>query len=406
MSQKLMSATVAALTWAAMSASAQQATPTEPTATPPQVAPAPSATPALPSWADKLTFKGDVRYRYESITDDAKGDYTRERNRIRARLGAEAKASDTLKGGIRVSTGGNDPVSPNQTVGDGFQKKDMKLDLAYFDWQLYSMEPSTVSLVAGKQSNCFGLILDRTVQDLLWDPDLSIEGLTLQGQSTLGIATLKANGGYLWVQERDKENDDSVIYAGQAALKLQFIPELYVTAGVGYYDYNRMEGYGPNDWEGKGNFYGNSSVDKVSNGTTNKVYKYDFTPLECFAEVGGFVGRFPVTLYAQTVSNSKADDNDKGYLYGLTLGKAKNPKTFEVGVQYAELEKNAVAGFSTDSDRWGGGTDGKGWKYIARYQINKNLHSNLIYFQDTKKISDPAKETDYSRMQVDLVFAF
>jgi hypothetical protein len=60
----------------------------------------------------------------------------------------------------------------------------------------------------------------------------------------------------------------------------------------------------------------------------------------------------------------------------------------------------------TDSDRWGGGTDGKGHKFYGKYQIMKNLQGGVTYFLDDKKISDPSKTTDYDRLQVDLVASF
>ena len=83
----------------------------------------PAAASAPKTWADKLTFKGDLRYRYESIQDDSKLDdggdtYTRQRNRIRARLGAEAKIDDQMKAGLELSTGQSDPVSGNQSLGE------------------------------------------------------------------------------------------------------------------------------------------------------------------------------------------------------------------------------------------------------------------------------------------------
>jgi hypothetical protein len=358
------------------------------------------------TWTDAITLKGDIRYRYESITDDAKGDYTRQRDRIRARAGLEAKASDTLKGGFGLSTGGSDPVSGNSTLGDGFSKDEIRLDLAYFDWLVFSQGSTSASLVGGKFKNCFATVTDRTVMDLVWDPDLNPEGLTLQAQIGQGNVRGKVNAGYLWVQERSAESDDTMIYVGQGAVTMQFVPELYLTVGASYYDYTHMEGNAVFDWEKANNTYGNSADNKVSGSTTNKVYNNDYNLLEGFAELGAFIGTFPVTLYGQTVQNTEADANDKGYLGGITFGKAKNPKTFEVGYRYAELEKDAVVGAFTDSDRWGGGTDGHGHRVHGRYQINKSLYAGLTYFKDEKKISDPSKTTDYERLQADLVFAF
>jgi hypothetical protein len=366
-----------------------------------------SAAPAAPkTWADSLKFKGDVRYRYESIEDDTKGSFTRERQRIRARLGAGAKLSDTLKAGVRLSTGKADPVSGNQTLGDGFTKKELRLDQAYLDWAWVKEETRALNLVAGKFKNPFSTVCDRTKMDLLWDSDLSPEGISLQGETAMGPATFKANGGYLWVQERSRDDDDTMLYVGQGAATFRFTPELYLTFGASYYDYDKLQGMPLLDWEDESNSFGNSTANKVSGGTTNKVYKYDYNQLEFFAELGTFVGTCPVTLYGQTVENGEPADLNQGYLAGLTVGKAKKPKTWEVGYRYAELEKDAVVGAFTDSDRWGGGTDGKGHRVHGRYQIAKNLQVGVTYFMDDKKVSDAAKTGDYKRMQADLVCTF
>ena len=77
-----------------------------------------------------------------------------------------------------------------------------------------------------------------------------------------------------------------------------------------------------------------------------------------------------------------------------------------MGYSYAELQKDATLGALTDSDRWGGGTDGKGHKFVAKYQIKKNLQIGASYFLDDKVIADASKTTDYNRMQLDLIASF
>jgi hypothetical protein len=368
-------------------------------------------TPALPvvqkTWADSVTFKGDVRYRYESINDDSKLDanketYTRERERIRARLGAEAKCNSNLKAGIEFSTGQSDPVSGNQTLGDGFTKKDFKLNLAYFDYSFLGDSANELHAVAGKMKNPFITFPD----DLVWDGDLTPEGLALKGQWGGGIATLMANGGYMWVQERS-DKDDLMLYAAQGAMKLQFIPEIGLTFGASYYGFQDLQGVDVIDWEAKNGSYGNSTVNgTVSGSTTNKAWASDYAPVVYFAQLELWLGGVPLSLYVQELANADADKYDQGHLYGATLGKAKNPQTWEIGYSYAELEKDATLGMFTDSDRWGGGTDGKGHKIYGKYQIMKNLQAGVTYFVDDKKISDPKSTTDYDRLQVDFVASF
>lgn len=364
--------------------------------------------PAPASWVDSITFKGDLRYRVETISDDSKKDangdtYTRERERIRARLSAEAKCNSDLKVGIGLSTGQSDPVSGNQTLGDGFGKKEFRLDTAWFDYNFFGDNPNELHAIGGKMKNPFITFPD----DLIWDPDLTPEGLALKGQAGNDTVTLFGNAGYLWVQERDK-TDDAMIYAGQAAVKFQFIPEVALTLGASYYGVQNVQGFDVIDWENKNNSYGNSTVNgTISGTTTNKAWASAFTPVVGFAALDFWVAGLPVTVYAQGLKNIDASTSfDQGQLYGVTLGKAKNPKTFEVGYSYAKLEKDATLGMFTDSDRWGGGTDGQGSKIYGKYQIMKNLQAGATFFVDDKKISDPAKTTDYNRFQFDIAASF
>ena len=161
------------------------------------------------------------------------------------------------------------------------------------------------------------------------------------------------------------------------------------------------------DWESKNNAYGNSTVNgTISGNVTNKAWANDFTPVVLFAQFDVWILGKPVSLYVQELHNGEADDENRGHLYGLSIGKARNPKTWEVGYSYTRLEKDATLGMFTDSDRWGGGTDGKGHKIYGKYQIMQNLQAAVTYFRDKRKIADPDKTTDYDRLQVDLTASF
>jgi hypothetical protein len=368
---------------------------------------APAPAPVAKTWADSVTLKGDFRYRYESINDDAKKNasketYTRQRDRIRARLAAEAKCNDNLKAGIGLSTGGNDPISGNQTIGDGASKKDMKLDLAYFDYSFFpDTDANEVHVIGGKMKNPFITMND----DLMWDGDLNPEGMALKSQFGNEVVTVYGNAGYIWLQERDSK-DPGMLYAGQGAAKFQFIPEISLTVGASYYGFQNLQGSDVIDWEGKNNGYGNTTKNgSISGTTTNKAWATEFTPVVYFASLDFWIAGLPVSIFGQELSNTDASKLDQGHLYGVSLGKAKIPGTFEVGYSYTELEKDATVGMWTDSDRWGGGTDGKGHKLYAKYQVMKNLQLGAAYFKDDKGIAS-GKATDYDRLQLDLVAAF
>jgi hypothetical protein len=363
--------------------------------------------PAPKTWADSITLKGDLRYRYESINDDSKFDadkdnYTRQRDRIRARIGADAKLNDNLKAGIGLSTGGSDPISGNSTLTDGGAKKEMRLDYGFFDYSFFLDKPYEVHGIAGKMKNPFITFPD----DLSWDGDLNPEGLAVKSEWGGDFATLIGNGGYFWIQERDSK-DAAMLYAGQGAVKMKFLPEVVLTIGAAINAFQNMRGYDVLDWEGKNNGYGNSTVNgTVAAGVTNKAWASEFTPVTAFAQLDLRLLGQPLSFFVQELNNIDADTSlDRGSLYGVTFGKAKNPKTYELGYSYAKLEKDATPGLWTDSDRWGGGTDGQGHKVFGKFQFFKNLQGAVTYFMDDKKISDPA-EADYNRLQVDLTASF
>ena len=87
-------------------------------------------------WASRLSWRADLRYRHEFVDPEEAAD-EQTRQRIRARLALTAKINDTLTGTIGVATNGgnNDPRSTNQTLGEGWTRKGVALDLAYVYWK-------------------------------------------------------------------------------------------------------------------------------------------------------------------------------------------------------------------------------------------------------------------------------
>jgi Putative porin len=368
---------------------------------------APAPAPVVKTWADSVTIKGDLRYRYETINDDSKKNaskstYTRERDRVRARLAAEAKANDDLKVVVGLSTGDKDPISGNQTLGDGGQKKPMMLDLAYLDYSFIGdTTANEIHGLAGKMKNPFITMND----DLMWDPDLTPEGMALKAQFGGDVVTVYGNAGYLWLQERDSKSAGT-LYAGQGAVKFQFVEEASLTIGASYYGFNNVQGYDVIDWAGANSGYGNTTKNgTISGGVTNKAWASGFTPVVYSASLDLWIAGVPVSIFGQELSNTDAAKLDQGHMYGVSFGKAKNPGSFETGYSYTELQKDATVGMWTDSDRWGGGTDGKGSKIYAKYQLVKNLQLGVNYFTDDKGIAS-GKPTNYNRLMVDLVAAF
>ena len=172
------------------------------------------------SWADRIRLKGDFRQRYEKI--DEEGENTRNRNRIRARAAIIARINQDLEVGLGLATGGDDPVSTNQTLGGGGSSKGMNLDLAYFNWS--GLENTRI--IGGKFKN---ILYTPGKNSLLWDGDWNPEGL--------GLAW--ANGDYFanvigtWL-ESDSKKETEFSYGAQAGFRKELGDGMKLTAGVGY----------------------------------------------------------------------------------------------------------------------------------------------------------------------------
>jgi hypothetical protein len=347
-------------------------------------------------WYDTLKLKGDIRYRFEGIDKEGAAE-TRYRNRIRVRVGMEAKLADDIKAKVQFATGKDDPVSTNQTLGDGFSGKDVRLDLGYLTW---APADTGFQALAGKMPKPF-----ITVSDLVWDGDLNPEGVAAKLAFKGDAAELMLNAGYLWLTERSSDTD-SMLYTAQAAMKFKPADDTHLLVGVGAYVYDNLEGYGMLYDDSA---FGNSTVDlnaalkDTPDYSPDLVFANEYTEIEGFAEFKFDIG-VPVVLHGQYVVNTEADDQDTGYLAGFMLGKAKDVGSFSLGYNYRDLEKDAVVGTYADSDAGGGGTNIQGHKVYVAYQAMKSVQLAAAYFRNT--IDPDGKNLDYDRWQLDAIVKF
>ncbi|HMP77204.1 MAG TPA: putative porin [Kiritimatiellia bacterium] len=347
-------------------------------------------TKAPSSWADKVTLKGDVRVRYEDIEEDGKAD--RQRDRYRLRLGLDAKPSDEVKIGARLtSSDGGDRISGNSTFTDAGSKKDVFIDLAFIEYSPAAIDGFT--LIGGKMENPY-----IAVSDQIWDGDYTPEGFAAKYRVGGDLKAMLA-AGYHWLEERSSDEDDAKQLGVQGAVKLKTCEKSSLLAGVGYYLTQDLEGRALFD----GKSFGNSTTKVVDGDTTNSLFASEFEVLEFFAQFDANFG-LPISVYGSYAVNQDVDDEDTAWIAGLTLGKAKEVGSIEGGYNFRVVEKDAVLGALTDSDSFGGGTNGEGHKFYVRYQLAKNLQLGATYFLNSK---DPdGKDTDYERLQVDLAARF
>ncbi len=164
--------------------------------------------------------------------------------------------------------------------------------------------------------------------------------------------------------------------------------------GLSYYDYTHIEDQGPIL---DGDSFGNTLV--------GGVFAEDFQLVNVFGEFGFRVKGIPVTLFADYVTNTAANDEDTGWSMGFKAGKAKEPHSWQFRYLYKDIKQDAVFGTFTDSDFGGGGTDHEGHELSLIYQVVNNWQLAGTLFLNDKDVEGGADE-DYTRLQLDAKFKF
>jgi cell division protein FtsB len=356
-------------------------------------------------WAGKVAFTGDVRYRYEAISDEtlsavgASPTADRYRDRIRARLAVTAKATDNLTVGIGMTTTENsDPRSGNQSLTGTFSKKAFDLDLAYFDWKFASWG----NLIGGKMKQPFV----KPGQSLFWDNDITPEGLALGFQSGMFFGTAY---NYWLTEQSGAENTrtaDTMLHGLQLGMRMP-IGASNLMLAAHYYDLSAAVGRAP--------FYNasanNNTTNTIVSGTTStQVLRYDYEVINVSAEFNTMFGALPFQIWADAAQNQDPSDEDTAWAAGFLFGKASNNRTWEVGAGYQKVEKDALFAQLIDSDFAGGFSDNEGLVFRAAYAPVKNWTLNTTYFL-TKRNAELANsagqtEVDYDRLQVDFNVKF
>lgn len=344
------------------------------------------------AWSDRIGIKGDFRYRYENIDKD--GSEERNRSRIRARAAIIADLPNDVEVGLGMASGGDDPVSSNQTLGGGGSTKGLNLDLAYFDWTALE----GLHVIGGKFSN---FLVRPAKHGLLWDGDWRPEGLGVTYQR----GWFFANALGTWLESDSSKANDEFSWGGQLGIATEFGP-VDVKLGGGYFDI-KTQGKGAffGDTTDPGDFFGNTAVGAGCGTGGTCVYAFNYELVEVFGEAGFSIGGVPANLYFDFVNNGDPSQNDTGYAAGIKLGKVKDSGDFEGSWTYQDLEADAVLGLLTDSDFGGGGTDSKGHVLKAGYGVNETWKLALTYFINEVDVSSGSK-TDYNRLQLDTAWKY
>lgn len=382
----------------------------------------------------RLTFNGDIRYRNESF-DVEYVDRNRSRDRVRARLNANYRVNDTITGVFGIATGGTDPRSSNQTLTDQNSRKDFELDLAYVQWA----PTADWRITAGKQRYSW-----QRSPSLFFDGDVNPEGIAVN----YAHGNLFGGVFYDWLAERalsfsnvtSGTNTDSIMYGAQLGYRVPISDAMRLTVAGTYFNFDGVQGYNPLFG---GSSFGNTTLTATAaNSPCSRTLAAgtlclasDFDVIEGFADLTATVGGRPLRVFVDYAQNSEAEVNaaageklDTALAYGFSYGAASaTPHTWEFGLLYQQIEKDALFGQFLDSDFGDGNTDSDGWVIRGGYTLARNWTVNGTLFLnklandvpqsvtvfneatpaplDTRVIT-PVFDRDYKRLQLDLNFRF
>jgi Putative porin len=247
---------------------------------------------AGPEWVSKFTLYGDVRIRAEEIINHAGNnntgafpdfnaintgapfdtagnvfspqydvDQNRNRERIRARLGATVDMKGGFTAGLRIATGNDDdPVTENQTIGAAgsaqggdFSKYSIWLDRAYIKYQSSGDPSQALSLYFGRFENLF---FSTT---LIWANDIGFDGfaakIPIRGIVKSGTVQdfkpflvvgafpiFDTDLNYATNQPAKYASYDKWLFAGQLGFDAKLNDDLQLKAAGALYQYRNIQG--------------------------------------------------------------------------------------------------------------------------------------------------------------------
>ena len=361
------------------------------------------AAPDLPSWVQKLSMKGDLRFRFENFNSAGDGNTkpARERFRYRFRYGVAATLNDAWMVGFRLASGGTgNSVSTNETMDDDGGNDDLNIDQAYAAWTPYD----EMKVTFGKMPNPLRL------DDAVWDSDYTPEGVAfnyayeLAQNHKVGVAL----GGII-VDESGSDSSDAYAGLAQVTLDSTLTSKLSSYVGVATYNlFNKEAALEDGASYMKGNTGGNAPTNNINPFIVDGALTYKLNSFPMYP------GAFPISAGGTYINNPGADDNEEGYLVTVKFGKAKKVGTWEVGYQFRELQADSLYdnwvaddygayGVGGDSNAYNAGTDVRGHVVHFKYQLTDSMQCAARVMR-TEAITTDSHET--TRGQFDLIWKF
>jgi hypothetical protein len=412
---------------------------------------------ALPDWIKRVTWSGDVRVRGQGdLFDEANAQNVyvnfmasnaaggrgkagvaallnttedRERLRARLRLALDAELGWGWSLGARLATGNfTDPVSTNQTLGNYGNRYQTGVDLAYLKWCGNSRTARHVLNVwGGRMPNPW------LSTDLVWDPDLTFEGVATNYRFGLSrddpySRFVYATIGAFPLQEVELA-DDKWLFGAQVGMDWKFAGGSRLRMGVAYYDFERTAGKlnAPDskllDYTAPQYLQRGNTLFDIRNDTDTSTDLYALAADYRLADVTvafdwRVAPQYRIGVTADYVQNVGYDEQhvlartgtlvparDSGYQAELSFGSSTMARNgaWRAFFGYRYLQRDAVLDAFTDSDFHLGGTDAKGYFIGGDYAFTQRVFARLRYLS-ANEIDGPPLGIDVLQFDINTQF--
>ncbi len=361
-------------------------------------------------WVDKISLFGDIRFRHEGFYNQPHGEgavvTARNRERIRARIGATFRYSDELAATIRLASGNpNDPISTNQTLTDEFTRKPINLDWAYIalnPGKTFGIRPGAVNLLFGKfQPPQF------RVGEMVWDDDLSVEGFSQMYQllpDKVGPLDQVRVWAEQWTFSEVSNAQDGWMFGGQVNPIAHAGPVL-LEGGVAQWWWLNPNFVATALNTNTALFNSNLVTTEEVNGksqVTGYVGAFNETQLTFAATLPDVVETMPLKFWLDYVYNWQAGSTKAtGIQGGVKFGQPKVRGDWALSALYEYLGQEAVISSFAWSDFGPGGTNQQGPVFEAQYQLLDPLTVSARTYI-TNYITAPAMTTNPTLFRVQL----
>ncbi|MCX7096263.1 MAG: putative porin [Methylobacter sp.] len=450
---------------------------------------------ALPEWLGNIKISGDMRLRAQDDffgSDNSQNAYldylninqdggvlaaqtknqaylntTKDRLRLRERfrLAIDAKITDGLTAGLRLSTTNQfSPVSSNQTLGNTAETYQVAIDRAFLQYDF----------IDGKNNDWFSLYGGRIANpwmstEMVYSPDLSFEGFAgtfrwrmnqtdpvvknyqpAQANSRFGLQmgpqtpdSLFLTLGAFPIQEVNFSTGDKWLFGGQLGADWLVHNDSRLKVAAAYYDYKNIRARAnardsfANDWtapqftqkgntrvpinsndgfnsrctdsqslQGQGCLFGLASDFKIFNATL--MYDFaDFAPthvlvsLDYAKNLGYDAKRIEREFPGYLGADNKARTDAAQIRLDVGDQEIRRFKDWSAIIAYRYIQRDAVLDAFTDTIFHQGGTDAKGWMIGGNYGLAKNTWLMFRWF-NTESIDGPLLNIDTATLDLNV----